>query len=152
MIPRVKEKTEPEEITFSDELSKLFPEANEKTAEQEEKINELPFNNLEEIFSKIDKGEIPKELKFFVGGLNNEFENSVRSLGISTSSNEFLDFLQSDLCADLMIVNRLKIHMESGNIYHNNADTDESIYGFFQNQEDETKKWIDFEFVLAEIT
>ena len=73
MIPRVKEKTEPEEITFSDELSKLFPEANEKTAEQEEKINELPFNNLEEIFSKIDKGEIPKELKFFVGGLNNEF-------------------------------------------------------------------------------
>ena len=42
--------------------------------------------------------------------------------------------------------------MESGNIYHNNADTDESIYGFFQNQEDETKKWIDFEFVLAEIT
>ena len=68
-----------------------------KIEEQEEKINDLPLNNLEEIFSKIDKGEIPKELKFFVGGLNNEFENRVRSLGISIGSNKFLDFLQSDI-------------------------------------------------------
>ena len=140
IIPRVKEKTKLEEITFSDELPKLFPEANEKIAEQEEKINDLPLNNLEEIFSKIDKGEIPKELKFFVGGLNNEFENRVRSLGISTDSNDFLDFFQPDICADLMTVNKLKIHIESGNIYHNNTDTNESIYGFFENQEDETKK------------
>ena len=78
-------------------MSKLFPEANEKIAQQEEKIDDLPLNNLEEIFSKIDKGEIPKELNFFVGGLNNEFENRVRSLGISTGSNNFLDFLQSDI-------------------------------------------------------
>ena len=114
-----------------------------KIEEQEEKINDLPLNNLEEIFSKIDKGEIPKELKFFVGGLTNEFENRVRSLGISTGSNDFLDFLQSDICADLMTVNKLKIHIESGDIYHNNTDPNESIYSFFENQEDETKKWID---------
>ena len=94
IMPKVKEKTKPEEITFSDELPKLFPEANEKVAGQEEKINDLPLNNLEEIFSKIDKGEIPKELKFFVGGLNNEFENRI-------SSNDFLDFLQSE-CWNLM--------------------------------------------------
>ena len=49
-----------------------------------------------------------------------------------------------------MTVNKLKIHVESGNIYHNNTDTNESIYGFFENQEDETKKRIDFEFVLAD--
>ena len=35
IIPNVKEKTKPKEITFSDELSKLFPEANEKIAEGE---------------------------------------------------------------------------------------------------------------------
>ena len=78
-------------------MSKLFREANEKIAEQEEKMDDLPLSNLEEIFSKIDKGEIPKESNFFVGGLNNEFENSVTSLGISTGSNNFLDFLQSDI-------------------------------------------------------
>ena len=65
MVPRVKEKTEPEEITFSEELNRLFPEANEKIAEQEEKIDDLPLQNLVDIFSKIDKGEIPKELNIF---------------------------------------------------------------------------------------
>ena len=47
IIPKVKErKLKPEEITFSDELSKLFPEASEKIAEQEEEINDLPLKNI----------------------------------------------------------------------------------------------------------
>ena len=114
LIPKIKERLpEPEEITLSKELSKLFPEANEKMAEQEEKINDLPLKDLEKIYSKIDQGKIPQELKFFVGGRNDELENRVRSLGISTSSSEYLDFLQSDICADLMKNNKLKIHIES---------------------------------------
>ena len=64
IVPRVKEKTEPEEITFSEELNRLFPEGNEKIAEQEQKIDDLPLLNFVDIFSKIDKGEIPKELSF----------------------------------------------------------------------------------------
>ena len=52
IIPKVKEKTKPEEITFSHELSKLFPEANKKITEQEEKTNNLPVNNLEIFFQK----------------------------------------------------------------------------------------------------
>ena len=76
-IPNVKErKLEPEEIIFSDELFKLFPEANQKIAEQEEKRKNLPLKNIGEIFLKINRGEVPKELKFFVGGLSNDFENS----------------------------------------------------------------------------
>ena len=35
-------------------------------------------------------------------------------------------------------------------IFHENTDTNESIYSFFQNQEDETKKWIDFDFILSD--
>ena len=47
IIPKVKErKLKPEEITFSDELSKLVPEANEKIAEQEEEINDSPLKNI----------------------------------------------------------------------------------------------------------
>ena len=49
-----------------------------------------------------------------------------------------------------MMVNKLKIYIESGDIYHNNTDTNESIYGFFENQEDETKQWINFEFILSD--
>ena len=66
MVPRVKEKTEPEEITFSEELNRLFPEANEKIEEQEEKIDDLPLQNLVDIFSKIHKDEILKGLNFFL--------------------------------------------------------------------------------------
>ena len=48
IIPKVKErKPKPEKITFSDEWSKVFPEVNEKMAEQEEKINDLPLKNIE---------------------------------------------------------------------------------------------------------
>ena len=146
IIPKVKErKLKPEEITFSDELSKLFLEASEKIAEQEEKMNDLPLKNIGEIFSKKKQDEVPKELKFFVGVLSNEFKNTV---GTSTSSSKFLDFLQSENCTDFMKASKLKIHIESGDIYHNNTDTNESIYSYFEGQEDETKKWIDFEFVL----
>ena len=49
-----------------------------------------------------------------------------------------------------MKANKLKIHVESGNIYRDNNDTNESIYGFLENQENETKRWIDFEFVLSD--
>ena len=86
---------------------------------------------LKNFFSKIDQGEIPQELKSFVSGRNDAFENRVTSLGISTSSSEFLDFLQSDICADLLKNNKLKVHIESANIYHENTNTNESTYSFF---------------------
>ena len=73
-------------------MSKLLPEANKKITEQKEKINDLPLHNLKEIFSKTDKGEVPKELKFFVGGLNNEIENRVRPLGYFNKVKRFFGF------------------------------------------------------------
>ena len=34
----------------------------------------------------------------------------------------------------------MKIHLESGNIYYDNQNTNESIYNFFQVQQNHTKK------------
>ena len=48
---------------------------------------------------------------------------------------QFLDFLQSDFCQENLIQNKLKIHIEIGNIFFNNLDTNELIYDFFQKQE-----------------
>ena len=45
--------------------------------------------------------------------------------------------------------NKLKIHINTGNIYYNNTDTNESIYGFLLVQEDDTKKFIDFELMYS---
>ena len=85
--------------------------------------------------SKTDKGEVTKQLNFFEGGENIEFENRVKSIGLSTNSIQFLDFLQSYFCQEILIQNKLKIHIETGNIFFNNLDTNESIYNFFQKQE-----------------
>ena len=45
--------------------------------------------------------------------------------------------------------NKLKIHIDTGNIYYDNTDTNESIYSFLLAQEDDTKKFIDLEFIYS---
>ena len=85
--------------------------------------------------SKIDKGEVPKQLNFFEGGENIEFENRAKSIGLSTDYIQFLDFLQSDFCQKILVQNKLKIHIETRNIFFNNLATNETICNFFQKQE-----------------
>ena len=46
--------------------------------------------------------------------------------------------------------NKLKIHVESSNIFHNNIDTNQSIYSFFQQQEDSSKAFINFDFIFRD--
>ena len=66
-------------IHLSEQLSKLFPEVEDGSGggylgqEDNRKINELPIPELTEILSKIDKGEVPKQLEIFQGGQNKEF-------------------------------------------------------------------------------
>ena len=128
---------------MSTQLSKLFPEVEEDTKiiddKNDEKINELPIEQLTEILSKIDKGEVTKQLNIFEGWENIEFENRVKSIGLSTNSLQFLDFLQSNFCQEILIQNKLKIHTETANIFFNNLDTNESIYDFLQKQENSEK-------------
>ena len=86
-------------------------------------MNELPIPELTEILPKIDEGEVPKQLKFFEGGQNKEFEDKVKLIGLSTDSIKLLEFLQSDFGLEIFIENKLKIHIETGNIFFNNLDT-----------------------------
>ena len=82
---------------------------------------------------------MPKQLEFFEGSENKEFENKVKLIGLSTDSIELLEFLQSSFSQELSIENKFKIHIESRNIFFENLDANESIYGFFQKQENQTK-------------
>ena len=153
IIPQVKEKQkEPDisEINLSKELSKLFPDIDEKINQDKTKIPKVELSQLSEILSEINRGEIPKQLQFFTGGENQDFESRAKVIGLSTDSSEFLNFLKSSTCEYLLTNNKLKIHIETGIIYYDNTDTNESIYGFFQLQEDQTKKFIDFEFTYDE--
>ena len=81
-----KEELDKLDLHLSTQLSKLFPEVEDGTKiiddKSDEKINELPTLQLTEILSKIDKGEVPKQLDFSEGGENIEFENRVKSIGL----------------------------------------------------------------------
>ena len=51
----------------------------------------------------------------------------------------FVDFLQTDYCKEILQSNDLKIHIETGNIYYQDTDTNESIFEFMKNQQDTSK-------------
>ena len=59
----------------------------------------------------------------------------MRSAALSPNNLEFLDFLQSDQCKQIFIENKLKINVESSNIYYDNTDTNEGILDFIFNQQ-----------------
>ena len=40
------------------------------------------------------------------------------------------------MCKQILEDNHLKIHIETGNIYYKNEDTNESIFQFIENQQD----------------
>ena len=78
-------------------------------------------------------------LNFFTGGFNQKFDSFVLSKALSTENQEFLDFLQWDLCKEILENSHLNIHIETGNIYYKNEDTNESIFEFVKNQQDVSK-------------
>ena len=84
------------------------------------------------------------EFEFFTGGENSKFNSFVTRFGLTTENMDFVDFLQS--CKDILQQNDLKIHIETGNIYYDDKDTNESIFEFIQNQENNSKGKIRNEF------
>ena len=55
---------------------------------------------------------------------------------------QFVDFLQSDYCKEILQSNDLKIHIETSNIYYQDTDTNKSIFEFMKNQQDTSKGFI----------
>ena len=125
-------------------------------------------------FPMKEEEEIPKptmrkqetldiDLDFFAGGDKNSrklMKNAVSYIGELNQSNRvFLEYLSSNFGERLLTKNKLKIHLESGQFFHNNIITNESIYDFLLKQQDETKRELypevlvgnDFEFYVNEL-
>ena len=69
-------------------------------------------------------------MTFLLAEKNKKFDDIIRGTGLSIDNLYFLDFLQSDKCKQILINNKLKIHVETGNIYHDDQDTNELILIF----------------------
>ena len=137
-----------EEKQLSDSLQKLFPDV-DKIAEDNSKADvKVDIENLSETLSAIDKEILPFEFEFFNGGANENFSNIIKSLDSGSDTLEFLDFLQSKICKKILEDNKLKIHVETGNIYYDNHDTNESIHNFILAQASPVSGEIDHTFTF----
>ena len=79
------------------------------------------------------------EFEFFNGGKKQKFDSFLKKYGLTNGNMLFVDFLQTDYCKEILQSNDLKIHIETGNIYYQDTDTNESIFEFMKNQQDTSK-------------
>ena len=125
-----------EEKQLSDSLQKLFPDIDNIINENKKADLEIDFTNLTKTLSEIENQIVPFEFEFFNGGENNRLREIILGLGNVTGHDiiKFVDFLESQICKKILADNKLKIHIDSGNIYYDNNDTNESIYDFILAQ------------------
>ena len=174
---------ETSKIAFSKEITKIFPKIKEEELPLGQgDVDEFKDEGDLDFLDKTDKydfpmkeeEEIPKptmrkqetldiDLDFFAGGDKSSrklMKNAVSYIGELNQSNRvFLEYLSSNFGERLLTKNKLKIHLESGQFFHNNIITNESIYDFLLKQQDETKRELypevlvgnDFEFYVNEL-
>ena len=105
-----------------EQLQSIFPDIDQTIKEESETFKEKT-DDLDKIIEKVsnigDDQDEQKifEFEFFTGGYNQKFNSFVRSKGLSTEIQEFVDFLQWDLCKEILANNNLKIHVVTGNIH-----------------------------------
>ena len=98
--------------------------------------------DIDELIKKIsstEESEVTFEYEFFTGGINSKSNSFVKRFGVTNENMKFVDFLQSDFCKEILQSNDLKIHIETGNIYYQDTDTNESIFEFIKNQQNISK-------------
>ena len=174
-------KIETRKIAFSKEITKMFPKIKEEElplgqgdVDEFKDEGDLDFLDKTDKYDFPMKEEIPKpsikkqetldiNLDFFAGGDKNSrklMKNAASYIGELNQSNRvFLEYLSSNFGERLLTKNKLKIHLESGQFFHNNIITNESIYDFLLKQQDETKRELypevlvgnDFEFYVNEL-
>ena len=180
---------ETRKIAFSKEIAKLFPKVKEEELPLGQgDVDEFKDEGDLDFLDKTDKYDFPIkdeekvpratikqqqqqqqqqtldiDLDFFAGGDKNSrklMKTAVSYIGELNQSNRvFLEYLSSNFGARLLTKNKLKIHLESGQFFHNNIITNESIYDFLLKQQDETKRELypevlvgnDFEFYVNEL-
>ena len=77
----------------------------------------------EEIKDAFDEATVPHQLEFFYGGINENFIQLCYFLSPNNNNKEFVAFLVFDEGQKVMTNNNLSIHIESGNTFYQNFNT-----------------------------
>ena len=76
------------------------------------------------MLKELSDGKLPEELKLFSGKSDdgNEFKfHTMQNIEMLNKSNEhFIDYLSWDFAKEVLAKNKMKIHLDKGNIYYDN--------------------------------
>ena len=143
------------QIAFSDTLTKIFPKTRREiinrssSLESSSTLLETITEEEEEDFDITESSTISSgiELDFFTGGEKNKeklYEKANEKVGILNESNKkFIDYLSTRYGEFVLSKNKIKIHLESGQIFQDNNLSNENLYNFLSLQQDSTKKELD---------
>ena len=146
-----------EKLTYPDTVTKLFPKADEIKKELEDNYESI--SKVQTDISELNE----YDLQFFSGGEKMKkklFEGVSKNVGIINDSNQnFLEFFTSNFGKNLLTKNKIQIHIDSGQIFHDNKITSETLYDFLKRQQDLNKKELkvnlpigdDFNYYVREI-
>ena len=125
------------DIQLDTNLQEIFPDADEVLYENKASKIRQQYND-----------EIPQELEFFSGGAEqaSSLFSRLDSHNLIRGNEDFVNFLGTEECQEALQRDGISINAPTGNIFVNNQNTEESIYTFLDNQQDETKKEIPLDF------
>ena len=125
-----------EERQISERIQKLFPDVGEINKNEKKADVIVEYENLSETLGSIEPTEnIPFDFEFFNGGSHRRFAEILENFADDNEDiTEFINFLQGDICRNILENNKLKIHVDSGKIFYENEDTNESIFNFILAQ------------------
>ena len=113
--------------------------------EQEDEVlkNIIYEYNIDGMKNTMDEtGQVPENIYFFYGGDSQQFVDSFEFTGLSSINREFATFLLSELGRQTMTQNKLSIHVESGDIFYDNHNTEENFYSFLLSLQNDEAAYI----------
>ena len=113
--------------------------ADKKKLDDEALENIKEEYGFEEIKDAFYEAAVPHQLDFFYGGANESSVNACNFLPLNNDNRQFNAFLLPDTEQKTMTNNSLSRHIEYGNIFYQNFNTNENFYRFVLAQQDETK-------------
>ena len=130
--------------TLGTEAEDLFNDMPTKKDEEDAILQEvIDEYNIPGMKEKMDEtGKVPESIYFFYGGDSQQFVDALEFLGISPINREFAAFLLSDLGRKTMTQNKLSIHVESGDIFYDNHNTEENFYSFLLSQQNDEAAYV----------
>ena len=98
----------------------------------------------QEIYKEINKGKLPEQLRFSSGGNSESIELSIHASNklnteLSKSNKTFLDYITLDYMLEILAKSKIKIHLNTENIYCYNTKSEKRIYDFLLVRQNETK-------------